>query len=51
MAILEIEQIFTSYGNSKRNAEAEQRMRTIKEKVIWLYEFTSLTKAKEAIGS
>ena len=47
MAILGIEQIFTSYDNPKGNAETERMMRTIKEEVIWLHEFTSLTEAKE----
>jgi hypothetical protein len=47
MAILGIEQIFTSYDNPKGNAETERMMRTIKEEVIWLHEFTSLTEAKD----
>ena len=50
MAILGIEQIFTSYDNPKGNAETERMMRTIKEEVIWLHEFTSLTEAREVIG-
>jgi hypothetical protein len=47
MAILGIEQIFTSYNSSKGNAETERTMRTIKEEVIWLHGFTSLTEAKD----
>jgi len=30
--------------------QPERMMRTIKEEVIWLHEFTSLAEAKEAIG-
>jgi len=49
MVNLGIEQIFTSYDNPKGNADTERMMRTIKEEVIWLHEFTSLTEAKEVI--
>ncbi|MDL1971183.1 MAG: integrase core domain-containing protein [Candidatus Desulfofervidaceae bacterium] len=51
MANLGIEQIFTSYDNPKGNADTERMIRTIKEEVIWLHEFTSLTEAREIIGS
>ncbi len=51
MANLGIEQIFTSYDNPKRNAETQRMIRTIKEEVIWLHEFTSLTEAREIIGN
>jgi hypothetical protein len=47
MAILGIEQIFTSYDSSKGNGETERMMRTIKQEVIWLHEFTSLTEVKD----
>ena len=47
MAILGIEQIFTSYDNPRGNAETGRMMRTIKEEVIWLHGFTSLTEAKD----
>ena len=47
---LGIEQIFTSYDNPKGNAETERMMRTIKEEVIWLNEFSSLEEAREKIG-
>lgn len=50
MATLGIEQIFTSYDNPKGNAEAERMMRTIKEGVLWLREFSSLEEAREKIG-
>ena len=49
MVHLGIEQIFTSYDNPKGNADTERMIRTIKEEVIWLHEFTSLTEAKEVI--
>jgi putative transposase len=50
MATLDIEQIFTSYDNPKGNAETERMIRTIKEEVIWLNEFSSFEEAKEKIG-
>jgi len=46
---LEINQIFTTYNNPKGNAETERMMRTIKEEVLWLQEFTSLQQAQEVI--
>jgi putative transposase len=50
MATLGIEQIFTSYDNPKGNAETERMLRTIKEEIIWLNEFSSLEEAKQRIG-
>ena len=50
MKVLGIEQIFTSYDNPKGNAETERMMRTIKEEVIWLNEFSSLEEAREKMG-
>ena len=50
MARLDIEQVFTSYNNPKGNAETERMIRTIKEEVLWLEEFTSFSEAKEKIG-
>lgn len=47
MATLEIEQIFTSYDNPKGNAETERMIRTIKEEILWLNEFSSLEEGKE----
>ena len=47
---LGIEQIFTSYDNPKGNADTERMMRTIKEEVIWLNEFSSLEEAREKIS-
>lgn len=40
-SILEIKQVFTSYGNPKGNADTERVMRTIKEELVWLNEWTS----------
>jgi putative transposase len=50
MATLDIEQIFTSYDNPKGNADTERVIRTIKEEIIWLNEFSSFEEAKEKIG-
>jgi transposase InsO family protein len=50
MSTLGIEQIFTSYDNPKGNADTERMIRTIKEEIIWLNEFSSLEEAKEKIG-
>ncbi|MDW7973366.1 MAG: DDE-type integrase/transposase/recombinase [Thermodesulfovibrio sp.] len=49
MAVLGIEQIFTSYDNPKGNAHTERVMRTIKEELIWVNEFSSFEEAKERI--
>ncbi|MDI1472490.1 integrase core domain-containing protein [Thermodesulfovibrio sp. 1176] len=49
MALLGIEQIFTSYDNPKGNADTERVMRTIKEELIWLNEFGSFEEARECI--
>lgn len=50
MAMLDIEQIFTSYDNPKGNADTERMMRTIKEEIIWLNEFSGFEEAKDRIG-
>jgi len=42
MRTLGIEQIFTSYDNPKGNADTERMIRTIKEEVVWVNEFSSL---------
>jgi putative transposase len=49
-ATLGINHIFTTYDNPKGNADTERMMRTIKEEVVWLREFQSLTEAQEVIG-
>ncbi|RMH34285.1 MAG: IS3 family transposase, partial [Nitrospirae bacterium] len=49
MSLLGIEQVFTSYDDPKGNAETERLMRTIKEELLWLREFTNLDEARAAI--
>jgi transposase InsO family protein len=50
-AILDIEQIFTSFNNPKGNAETERFMRTLKEELLWLEEFGSLEEAREKLSA
>jgi len=50
-ALIGIEQIFCSYDNPKGNAETERMIRTIKEELLWLNEFSSFEEAKDAIGN
>ncbi|MEM4134507.1 MAG: integrase core domain-containing protein, partial [Candidatus Micrarchaeia archaeon] len=50
MGLLGVEQIFTSYDNPKGNADTERVMRTIKEELIWINEFSSIEEARERIG-
>ncbi len=38
---------FTSHDNSEGNTETERMKRTLKEEVIWLEYFNSLTEVKE----
>jgi transposase InsO family protein len=40
-SLMKIKQGFTSYGNPKGNADTERVMRTIKEELVWLKEWTS----------
>jgi len=40
-AALGIKQIFTSFNNPKGNADTERLMRTIKEDLVWVYEWES----------
>jgi len=49
MAVLGVEQIYTSYNNPKGNADTELVMRTIKEELIWLNEFESFDETKGKI--
>ncbi len=49
MKALGIEQVFTIYGNPRANAETEWLIRTIKEEVIWPYEYKTVQEAREAI--
>ena len=38
---LGIKQIFTSFNNPKGNADTERLMRTIKEDLVWIYDWRS----------
>jgi len=49
MSVLDIDQIFTSYDNPKGNADTERVMRTIKEEIVWVNEFTSFAEAKDKV--
>ena len=40
-AALGIRQAFTSYNNPKGNADTERFLRTLKEELVWLHEWTS----------
>ena len=46
---LGIHQAFTSYNNPKGNADTERMMRTLKEELIWLREWTSPFELAEAL--
>ena len=47
--VLGIKQIFSSYNNPKGNADTERVMRTIKEDLVWPYEFNSPFELQEAL--
>lgn len=46
---LGIQQAFTSYNNPKGNADTERSIRTLKEELLWLREWTSPFAVAEAI--
>jgi putative transposase len=48
-AALSIHQVFTSYSNPKGNADTERFLRTLKEELVWLHEWTSPTAFFEAL--
>ncbi|MBN2097653.1 MAG: IS3 family transposase [Candidatus Omnitrophica bacterium] len=48
-SVMELKQIFTSYNNPKGNAETERLIRTIKEDLIWVREFSSPNELEEAL--
>ena len=50
-ATLGITQAFTSYNNPKGNADTERLMRTLKEELLWLREWTSPLELEQAIGA
>lgn len=48
-ATLGITHAFTSYNNPKGNADTERLMRTLKEALLWLREWTSLQQLEQAL--
>lgn len=50
VARLGIKQAFTSYSNPKGNADTERLMRTIKEELIWLQEWSSVEELGRAMA-
>lgn len=46
--LLDINQTFTSYNNPKGNADTERMMRTIKEELLWIQEWESITAVQSA---
>lgn len=45
-SVMGIHQAFTSYNNPKGNADTERMMRTIKEELLWLREWSSAAELK-----
>lgn len=50
-ATLGITQAFTSYNNPKGNADTERMMRTLKEELLWLREWTSVQELAQAVNA
>lgn len=50
-ATLGITQTFTSYNNPKGNADTERLMRTLKEELLWLHEWTSPLELEQALAT
>ncbi len=48
---LGIRQAFTAYNNPKGNADTERMMRTLKEELCWLQEWSSATELKTALDT
>lgn len=48
---LGITQAFTSYNNPKGNADTERLMRTLKEELLWLREWTSPLELERALAA
>ena len=46
-----ITQAFTSYNNPKGNADTERMMRTLKEELLWLREWTNPVELEQALTS
>ena len=49
-SILDIQQIFTTWNNPKGNADTERVMRTIKEDIVWPYDWSSPFDFQEAFS-
>lgn len=49
-AILGIKQIFTTWSNPKGNSDTERVMRTIKEDIVWCYDWQSPFEFEVALG-
>lgn len=47
---LGVRQAFTSYGNPKGNADTERMMRTLKEELLWLREWSSAAEIKTELA-
>ena len=50
-AALGLKQIFTSYNNPKGNADTERLMRTIKEDMVWPYDWQSAFEFEQAFSN
>ena len=48
---LGIKQAFTAYNNPKGNADTERMMRTLKEELCWLQEWSSVVELKTALDT
>jgi len=48
---LGIKQAFTAYNNPKGNADTERMMRTLKEELCWLQEWSSAAELKTALDT
>jgi len=48
---MEVHQAFTCYNNPKGNADAERMMRTLKEELIWLREWSNPTEVADALAT
>lgn len=48
---LGIKQAFTAYNNPKGNADTERMMRTLKEELCWLREWSSATELKTTLDT
>lgn len=48
-SLMDIKQAFTSYNNPKGNADTERMMRTLKEELFWLREWSSISQVEVAM--